>query len=229
MPAMIIVFTREPIPGTAKTRLARHIGANNAATLSDAFTRDALVKAQALGRPIAIAASTPSGAAQSVYFRRLARRFHARLDEQGAGNLGARMARAMAPYAAAGVILIGTDTPSLPLSALKRSLILLGRAQVVLGPSLDGGYYLVGVRGPMPDIFSGVRWGGSQVLEGTVRRLERAGIRYALAPAWYDIDHWRDLALLARHLQIIMQGSGANPCPATTRILQQLGLLRRGG
>jgi rSAM/selenodomain-associated transferase 1 len=223
--ATIIVFTREPVPGTAKTRLARHIGANNAATLTDAFTRDALAKAHATGVPLAIAASAPSSAAQSHYFRQLARCFHARLDDQGSGNLGTRMARVIAPCSAAGAILIGTDTPSLPLSALKRGLTLLRRAQVVLGPSLDGGYYLVGVRGPMPDIFSGIRWGGSRVLEETIRRLDHAGICYALAPAWYDIDRWSDLTLLATHLQLITRRRGANPCPATTRILRRLGLL----
>jgi uncharacterized protein len=95
---------------------------------------------------------------------------------------------------------------------------------VVLGPTLDGGYYLVGVRKTMPDIFAGIRWGGSSVLRDTLVRLRRAGIRPALAPAWYDVDRWSDLVLLAVHLERIGHRA-ATICPETTRVLQRLGLL----
>ena len=97
-------------------------------------------------------------------------------------------------------MLFGTDTPSLPPRLLARSVALLRRAPVVIAPSLDGGYYLVGVRGPMPEIFRAIAWGRSNVLSETVARLRRTGTRYALGPAWYDVDRWSDVALLAAHL-----------------------------
>jgi hypothetical protein len=238
----IIVFTREPIAGQTKTRLIPRIGAANAAALADAFNRDALAKAQSLGAPLVIAGAAAANANRSPYFRALARRFHARVIDQGAGNLGARMARALALYGAAGAMLIGTDTPSLPTRILRENIRLLRRERVVLGPSLDGGYYLVGVRGAIPDIFRGIRWGGPRVLAQTRARLERSGIACALGPAWYDVDRWSDLALLACHLGgrgLIgphRYGSAArkhaaepSPCPATTRLLQRLGLLPAGG
>ena len=112
-----------------------------------------------------IAASAPDGAESSDYLRRAARRFRAELIDQGGGSLGARMARALAPYRIGGAVLIGTDTPSLPLPLLARSVALLDRVPVVIAPSLDGGYYLVGVRGPMPEIFRLDRL-------GTLRRAE---------------------------------------------------------
>ncbi|HJU12671.1 MAG TPA: TIGR04282 family arsenosugar biosynthesis glycosyltransferase [Candidatus Binataceae bacterium] len=219
-----IVFTRKPLPGATKTRLAAHIGAHNAAALADAFTRDALAKLRALGMPLIIAGIADAPVQTSQYFRSLARRFDANLIDQEQGNLGARMARVMAPFARRGVLLMGTDTPSIPVSVLKRSVSLLRQNQVVLGPSLDGGYYLVGIHGMVPDMFRGIRWGSSRVLEQTLTRLIKLGIRPALAPAWYDVDRWGDLILLAEHLHRLSRRQTL-PCPATAKVLVELGLL----
>ncbi|HJU29714.1 MAG TPA: hypothetical protein VJ718_11115, partial [Candidatus Binataceae bacterium] len=91
----IIVFAREPMAGAVKTRLIPRIGSNNAAALADAFLRDALVKARTLSTRLAIAATTPEGAARSGYFRAMAKRFGADLLDQGDGHLGVRMRRAL--------------------------------------------------------------------------------------------------------------------------------------
>jgi len=135
------------------------------------------------------------------------------------------MRRVIEPLADRGAILLGTDTPSLPLALLRRSVTLLRRAPVVLGPSLDGGYYLVGVRGRVPDIFRGVRWGDKRVLTETVARLDRREVPYALGPSWYDVDRWGDLLLLCAHLQR-PDGRQPDPCPTTRDVLVRLGLLR---
>lgn len=240
----LIIFCREPLAGYTKTRLIPRLGAADAAELADAFILDALAKCRALapGR-IVIAGSAQGGAEESRYLRRVARRFCAELIDQGAGSLGARMARALEPYRSGGAVLLGTDTPSLPPRLLTRSVALMRRVPVVIAPSLDGGYYLVGVRGPMPNIFRAIVWGRSNVLGETVARLRRIGTRYALGPTWYDVDRWSDVALLAAHLAYIRmrnraasvrQRGGAQspspalPCPATARVLQRLGLLRAG-
>jgi uncharacterized protein len=235
-----IVFTREPIAGETKTRLIRRLGAANAAALADAFARDAIAKARVVGAPIVIAGSAPAGVGASPYFRGLARHFGAQLANQSGGTLGVRMAGVLEPYRATGAVLFGTDTPSLPLRMLRQNIALLRRFPVVLGPSLDGGYYLIGVRGKMPDIFRGVRWGGPHVLQQTIKRLEAMGIPYALGPAWYDVDRWSDVMLLAAHLRRMAKAPGgrprasglswstpsdANPCPTTARLLTRLGLI----
>jgi uncharacterized protein len=228
----LIVFAREPIPHHSKTRLIPAIGANSAATLTDAFLRDALRKARSV-RPskLVLAADAPGGAKRSEYFRSLARELGAELVDQGEGTLGARMRRALASDAASGAVLIGTDTPSLPMRLLKRNVDLLRDAPVVLGPSLDGGYYLIGVRGAIPDIFRGIRWGSSRVLAQTVARLRRLRVEYRLGPTWYDVDRKDDLSLLALHLALMLKDRGhaveANPCPATSVVLYKLGLLDR--
>jgi uncharacterized protein len=221
----IIAFTREPVLGSSKTRLAARIGAGNAAALADAFTRDALAKVRELGLPLVIAGSATGGLRENSYFRLLARRFGANLIDQEWGNLGIRMARVLAPFASGGVLLVGTDTPSLPGSALRRAASLIRHNQVVLGPSLDGGYYLVGIHGAVPDMFRGIRWGGPRVLQQTIARLVRLGIRPALAATWYDVDRWGDLMLLTEHLRRLTQRD-AVPCPETAKMLARLGLLR---
>ncbi len=220
----LIVFCREPVAHQVKTRLIGAITPAAAAALSDAFIRDALAKAVAV-RPssIVIAASAHGGANHSKYFQRMARRFGAELIDQGEGSLGKRMARALQPLSSDGALLIGTDTPSLPTALLASSLDALRRSRVVIAPSLDGGYYAVGVRGAMPPIFTNIRWGSASVFASTVRRLNRSGIPYALGPSWYDVDRWPDVLLLAAHLRLLRTTS---PCPATESVLKRLGLLR---
>ncbi len=139
------------------------------------------------------------------------------------------MARALAPFSSNGALLIGTDTPSLPSALLAASFDALQRDPVVIAPSLDGGYYAVGVRGAMPPIFTGIRWGSGGVFDATVKRLERAGISYALGPAWYDIDRWPDVMLLAAHLRLLARSrrrADSSPCPVTESVLERLGVLR---
>jgi uncharacterized protein len=226
----LIVFCREPVAHQAKTRLIGAMTAAAAAALSDAFIRDALAKAVSIGPSrIVIAASAAGGVERSKYFRRLARRFGAELIDQGNGSLGKRMARALEPFSSSGALLIGTDTPSLPIPLLAASVEALRRSRVLIAPSLDGGYYALGVRGVVPPIFTAIRWGSGGVFDSTVKRLERAGIRYAMGPAWYDVDRWADVMLLAAHLRLLARArrrGDASPCPATEAVLERLGVLR---
>ncbi len=236
----VIVFAREPISGQTKTRLIGKIGARGAARLAHAFTIDALRKASSL-RPsrLVIAGTGPGLATQSRYFTRLGREFRAEVVDQGRGTLGQRMAAALGPHSEQGAVLIGTDTPSLPSEALTKCAEGLRTDRIVLGPSLDRGYYLIGVRGALPDVFRGIRWGGGRVLAATVERLRKQGIDYALGPAWYDVDRWSDLVLLVEHLrrELGRVKSGRTdwsrkagfPCPATVEALRKLGLLERWG
>ncbi|MDO8433893.1 MAG: TIGR04282 family arsenosugar biosynthesis glycosyltransferase [Candidatus Binatus sp.] len=222
----LIVFCREPIPNHAKTRLIGKISANAAAALADAFIHDALAKAIAIkpGR-LVIAGSAPEAALRSKYFTNLAKRFGVELIDQGGGSLGMRMARALERYAPDGALLIGADMPSLPARLLKRSFDLLRANRVVIAPSMDGGYYAVGVRGAIPPIFAGIRWGSGGVLAETIARLENARVDFALGPAWYDIDRWSDVMLLGAHLRL-MPRSSRLPCPQTVSVLKRLGVLR---
>lgn len=230
----VIVFAREPVPGKTKTRLIPAIGPGRAAALADAFNRDALAKAKMLlPADLVIAGSAAGGARRSRYFRDLARQFGACLVDQGAGDLGARMARVLRPFTSGGgAMLFGSDTPSLPLRMLARNADMLTRCPTVLGPALDGGYYLIGVRGKLPGIFTRIEWGGPGVLATTLERLRAAREPYALGPWWYDVDRIQELALLKLHLEKRLRFvpgralplGRPHPCPATAALLAQLPL-----
>jgi rSAM/selenodomain-associated transferase 1 len=223
----VIVFAREPIAGKTKTRLIPRLGEVDAARLADAFIDDALRKAAALGaRRLVIAGSAPGPVRASRYFLRLARRYGADLVDQGEGHLGQRMARALRPYAEPpGAVLFGTDIPSLPRSFIRQSMVALQRTPVVIAPTLDGGYYLVGVCGELPGIFGTMKWGSDAVLKETLERLRRLKIAYQLGRWWYDIDRPTDLELLAADL-VRDATRGRSLCSATARLMDELGLLK---
>jgi uncharacterized protein len=224
----LIVFAREPIAGRAKTRLIPCLGAAAAARLADAFIVDALAKGAAFhGCKLVLAGNSPGPVHGSKYFVGLARRFGAELVDQGEGDLGRRMARVLEPYAdAPGAVLFGTDTPSLPRAFIRQSIEDLREAAVVIAPALDGGYYLVGVCGSVPNIFDAIGWGGGRVMEQTLRRLRRLHVPYRLGRWWYDIDRAADLGFLAADLALGAGSAGRrSACPATVRLLGELGLL----
>ncbi|MGH7863447.1 MAG: TIGR04282 family arsenosugar biosynthesis glycosyltransferase [Candidatus Binataceae bacterium] len=224
----LVVFCREPVAGRAKTRLIGPLSPRGAAAFADAFVNDMLAKAHAV-RPgrLVIAAQARGRVDLSHYFRRLARRYRAELIDQGRGDLGRRMARAVAPFAAEGAVLIGTDVPSLPRASLTQLLTQLRRWRVVVAPSLDGGYYAIGVRGTLPPVFDRMAWGGPGVFAETQRRLHRAKLRYRVGPPWYDVDQFGDLAVLIEHLRMLRgrRTTAVHPCPATDALARRLGLL----
>jgi rSAM/selenodomain-associated transferase 1 len=198
----LVMFAREPLPGRVKTRLAAALGTAGAASLYAAFTED-LCAALARRFRLTVACSpTPA----SPYFARLARRHGVTLAAQGPGDLGARMQR-LAAAALAGarrVVLIGSDVPTLSPARVSHAFAALRRSRVVLGPSLDGGYYLLGLRGPLlATMFTRMPWGGPRVLARTLERLRAARVRPHLLPCWYDVDVPRDLVLLERHLALL--------------------------
>ncbi len=227
-----IVFAREPIPGQTKTRLIPAIGKQNAAALGDAFNRDALAKAKRLTpAELVIAGSAPGGAKRSRYFKNLANEFGAWVLDQGAGHLGARMATAMRPFTnAGGALLMGTDTPTLPVRLLVKSADLFEKHPLVLAPTLDGGYYLVAMRGKLANIFKPMNWGTDDVLAITLRRLRDANESYFLGPWWYDVDRPGDLQFLRAHLKNRLRTFGGqaidlgspHPCPATAAVLKRI-------
>ena len=94
------------------------------------------------------------------------------------------------------VVLLGSDSPNVPVAYVEQAFDALKRNDTVLGPTADGGYYLVGVRGRVPPIFAGVAWSTPQVWEQTATRLRAANCTFAELPVWYDVDDAADLRRL---------------------------------
>jgi rSAM/selenodomain-associated transferase 1 len=94
------------------------------------------------------------------------------------------------------VLIVGTDVPSLPLKHYQEALGLLDTHDLVLGPALDGGYYLIGLNKPTPALFENIPWSTDRVLSLTREKADSLGVRTALLPAWRDIDTIDDLNTL---------------------------------
>lgn len=203
----LVLFAKAPAPGTVKTRLVPPLTHPQAARLHAAFVEDTLKKVTMLDMSRYLA-YTPTP--RTPYLLACARRYHARMIAQGAGDLGARMQRVtqrlLSRYSK--VLIIGTDSPTLPVAFIEEARRQLDRADLVFGPSEDGGYYLLGQRRFRPDIFTGIGWGGPDVLAATLKKVPRE--RVALLPTWYDIDRPSDLVRLRADL------NGATDCPKTT-------------
>jgi rSAM/selenodomain-associated transferase 2/rSAM/selenodomain-associated transferase 1 len=194
----IIVFTRPPVPGRVKTRLIPALGAEGAAALHRRLAEGVLAWAGrlCLSRPVRLEVRHDGGTPDDMRaWLGLAPLYR----PQGPGDLGQRMARALNQALAEGArraVLVGTDLPQLTDEHLAQALEALKRHELVLGPAADGGYYLVGLTRPAPDLFQGVAWGGPEVLAQTLAAARAAGLQTALLPELGDLDRPEDLALL---------------------------------
>lgn len=129
------------------------------------------------------------------------RHFHSDCWPQGEGDLGRRLFRGTKRAFDAGtegVLLLGTDSPTMPADFLTRAVAALSRHDAVLGPCDDGGYYLLGLRRHLPVLFERIDWGGACVADQTRQRATEAGIDLFELPTWYDLDRFSDLKRAAQ-------------------------------
>ncbi len=197
----LIVLAKYWQPGQVKTRLAASIGLPQAAELHRVFLATTLTRLAKLAdfRQLAF---TPDD--RQACFRMLAPASW-QLAPQVSGDLGARIQAALCSALEQGlhrVVLLGSDTPHLPTRLVDEAFACLESVDVVLGPSEDGGYYLLGAR-IVPPIFDDMPWGQSNMLASTEQRLQTANIPYHLLPAWYDIDHLEDVRRLQTELDTL--------------------------
>lgn len=185
MTPRVVLFTRWPEPGRAKTRLIPVLGDNGAAALHRRLTERALGTMRDSGLPMEVRVT---GAPLSRFRKWLGN--GPALADQGEGDLGERLLRAADPPA----ILIGADIPDLSAACLRNAAAALQDAPAVIGPAEDGGYYLLGLRTPMPFLFGAIPWGTDQVFALTMQRLAGRGLVPALLPALADLDRPEDLA-----------------------------------
>lgn len=195
-------MAKAPRPGRAKTRLSPPLSPAAAARLARCLLLDTFRRVREVEEAQPVLLYTPQAARRM--FRRLAPGF--RLVPQPSGNLGRRMSAAFERLLARGprpVVVIGGDAPSLPRRVLERALRALdGRTtDVVLGPSADGGYYLIGLRRPCAALFTGIAWSTPTVLAATLARARAARLRVTLLPRWWDVDTPADLVRLRRWLR----------------------------
>jgi len=202
----VAIMAKAPRPGAVKTRLCPPLHAREAAALYRCFLLDKIVAVRMLVGAQPVIAYTPDEA--QAEFAALAPDFT--LVPQRGPDLGARLHAILAGLLAAGhpgAIAVDSDTPTLPREFLQQAIDCLSRPgpDVVLGPTEDGGYYLIGVRAAHRALFDGVPWSTSDVLEVTLRRAAATGLQAVCMPAWFDVDTPDDL----QRLRTVLDGGRA--------------------
>jgi uncharacterized protein len=211
------IFAKEPIPGRVKTRLAAEIGPVAAAEFADLSLRELCLRCADIGAERVIGFSPNTPAARAYFSTVAGDRFT--LWPQPEGTLGHRMEAFLATGRSAHPetscvqsVLIGSDSPDLPLALITAAFQRLQDCDVVLGPTTDGGYYLIGTRITIDDWLHAVPWSSEQTLAATQHAITQHGATCQLLSAWYDIDTLADVQRLAAHCATVRRQN-----PTTSR------------
>lgn len=224
------MFAKQPIPGRVKTRLAADWGDDRAAAaLYECFVRDQTERFASLGdrRVIGFA---PDTAAAHTWFKQL------RWDlwPQPETDLGGRISAFFTEYCATAddrTILIGSDSPSIPDECLEDAWSMLDGLDCVIGPATDGGYWLIGLRGPADRalaLFEGIQWSSSAVYGQTMQRVHDLELRLGVLPVWYDIDSAESVSQLQTDIQDAIDAGVETGLPRTTAFLSEFNQQQRG-
>ena len=212
----IILFARDPILGQVKTRLNSFLDKETILKLYICFLEDSLVKIQDVGNSDCFVAISPGD--NSNFFNQK-RSSGINLFSQQGEDLGEKMRKAFVDRFSEGytrVAIIGSDSPSLPVSYIRRALN--SEKDLVLGPSIDGGFYLIAMKEKVSEVFKSVSWGTDKVLDETLQIIKDDGISFDLLPLWYDIDIPEDLKFLKTHLLLCLE-AGLGDGGMTKKIL----------
>ena len=215
----VILFARDLILGQVKTRLSSLFDDETILRLYTCFVEDSLEKIRQVDNADCFVGISPSNI--SGFFNGI-EDSDTRLFIQQGENLGDKMRQAFVDRFADGykkVVIIGSDSPSLPVSYINQALN--SDKDLMLGPSTDGGYYLIAMTGKVSEVFDGIAWGTEQVLDETLNRVKKAGVSLELLPVWYDVDFPEDLKFLKTHLELITQ-SGLCEVGKTKKILDEI-------
>jgi rSAM/selenodomain-associated transferase 1 len=200
MENVLIVVAKEPVPGSTKTRLCPPFTPESAAGFFRCLVLDTLALVARLDVADHTVAYSPPSA--RPFFEQLAPNGF-RLIPQWGADLGERLSNALAHHFDLGyrrVVIMNSDGPTLPLAYLKMAFSELDHADISLGPGHDGGYYLIGMKRLVPELFEGIMWSTERVIPQTLAICRRLGLTVHQLPEWYDVDVAADLDLLRRDL-----------------------------
>lgn len=192
----LIIVAKKPEPGSTKTRLSPPFTPEAAAEFYDCLMRDTLALAARVPGVDLTLAYTPASAVD--YFQNLVPNGFRLTPQQGA-HLGQRLANALAFHLKQGyrkAIIMNSDGPTLPLAHLQAAFDELDHADVTLGMGHDGGYYLIGLKQMVPELFKNIAWSTEKVIPQTLDICRRLKLTVHCLPQWYDVDVEADLQRL---------------------------------
>ena len=195
----LVIMAKEPNPNEVKTRLIPPLDPNTAASLYYNFLLDKIDQVRKIKGAKFFIAYTPKKAVN--FFERFAPEFS--IIPQIGVDLGERLANTSNQLLNQGfkkVVLLDSDTPNLPSEYIRQALMRLGKFDLVLGPCEDGGYYLIGLKFHIPEIFRDVPWSTSQVTDFTEKKAQKLGLSISFLDSWYDVDTLDELMRLHRNL-----------------------------
>lgn len=227
MKTCVIVFAKNPIPNAVKTRLIPPLSPEQAATLYAAFLADWCEALVELSDVDLVIAYTPVDAQADL--QALIGDDAIYIPQVGI-DLGERLTSATQWAAEHGwtkILLVGSDSPTLPISYISEALTLLDSRNIVIGPSTDGGYYLIGfsvetLATTIPHVFEDISWSTAGVFQQTVARIHAAAATLGLLPPWYDIDRAEDLAFLHAHISAMRLAGDTVQAVRTESLLTKL-------
>lgn len=197
----LVVMAKAPVPGKVKTRLCPDLSPEDASELYSCLLSDKIDQVRHLPGIHSFVA-LPEDVPESECLKLAC---GCGIIRQVGADLGARLHWCAESLLQAGyerVLLVDSDTPTLPPGFFTQaeSLLIRRPKQVVLGPTTDGGYYLIGLDSVHGELFGDIPWSTSKVLRITLERASAAGIRTVLLPEWYDVDTAQDLMRLSEEL-----------------------------
>ncbi|MEO5720132.1 MAG: TIGR04282 family arsenosugar biosynthesis glycosyltransferase [Chthoniobacterales bacterium] len=221
----LAVMTKAPRAGQVKTRLTPPLTPEEAAALNICFLRDttaALSETVQVGGAKGIGVFTPAGA-EGTFADILPTDFELVLQRgQAFGERLMAAAEDLFQIGFQSLCLIDSDSPTVPRAAYRMAVKWLSEPEdrIVLGPSDDGGYYLIGMNRRHARLFTEIDWSTERVLEQTLQRAKEIGVAVELLPTWYDVD---DRATLRRLCDELLAGrKSGDPAPETSAFLEKL-------
>lgn len=208
----LVILTK--VPGSGKSRLAASVGSVKAAMLAHAFLVDTLALASNEDWSTTLSVALPGA---EPWMRALAR--EATFTMQPEGDLGVRVSHAIcdALEGSERAVLIGSDTPDLPVQVVRDAFAALDSAELVVGPAVDGGFYLLGARQFDARLLAGIEWSTPSVCERLLHNARALGLSFTTLEAWSDVDDGASLTLLANRLD-----TNSSAAPATRAALQSM-------
>lgn len=220
--AALAILAKCPEPGKAKTRLQPQISPEDSARLQEAFIEDAMFKASGISGIDAFIARPASGC--NAFFEELQKKTGIGIFLQKGETLGKKIQNVFREKFGQGyekVAVIGVDSPTFPPELITEAALALDESDAVFGPTVDGGYYLVGMRGKLNPIFPDDGMGHERVLQEALDRCERLGLKASALPPWYDIDGFSSLKLAATHIRLLKLAGKYHP-RRTGKLLEEI-------